>query len=121
MRIEIRIPKEFEEEFVKDCFTDSIRRIESDIDTFRDKNNCEYATFYGLSGKYESETLSMIKEAMQGGKILPEKRSRWIIDEKRFGDADYHCEKCGAILEGDNLVWRNNYYCYHCGAEMERG
>lgn len=46
------------------------------------------------------------------------KEGRWIVDEKRFGDTDRHCSLCGAILEGDDGKWRNNYYCYHCGAKM---
>ena len=47
------------------------------------------------------------------------KRSDWVRDEKRFGDNNVRCSGCGAILEGDELKWRNNYYCYHCGAEMQ--
>ena len=53
--------------------------------------------------------------------IEPErKKGKWVADEKRFGDDGYHCDQCGAILEGDTLVWRNNYYCYHCGADMRK-
>ena len=53
--------------------------------------------------------------------IEPErKKGKWVVDEKRFGDDGYHCDQCGAILEGDALVWRNNYYCYHCGADMRK-
>lgn len=47
------------------------------------------------------------------------KKGKWIIDEKRFGHKEHHCNLCGAILEGDDWKWRNNYYCYHCGAKMK--
>lgn len=46
------------------------------------------------------------------------KRGKWIVDKKRFGNTDRHCNLCGAILEGDDWKWRNNYYCYHCGTRM---
>ncbi len=43
----------------------------------------------------------------------------WIRDKKRFGDDELRCSVCGAILEGELAVsWRNNFYCYHCGARM---
>lgn len=47
------------------------------------------------------------------------KKGKWIVDEKRFGNAEHHCNLCGAILEGDEWKWRNNYFCYYCGAEMD--
>ena len=45
-------------------------------------------------------------------------KSRWVIDSKRFGDNDVHCEKCGAIVDEDSWLWNNYYFCYHCGANM---
>lgn len=50
-----------------------------------------------------------------------QKKGEWIVDEKRFGCTERHCSLCGAILEGDDWKWRNNNYCYHCGARMVRG
>lgn len=47
-----------------------------------------------------------------------QKTGKWIVDKKRFGNTDRHCNLCGAILEGDDWKWRNNYYCYHCGTRM---
>lgn len=53
---------------------------------------------------------------------VPERNvGKWIVDEKRFGNAEHHCNLCGAILEGDEWKWRNNYFCYYCGAEMDGG
>lgn len=48
------------------------------------------------------------------------KNGNWIKNIERFGDNAYHCSQCGAVLEKDDLEWRNNYYCYHCGSKMER-
>jgi len=48
------------------------------------------------------------------------KKGNWIKNIERFGDNAYHCSQCGAVLEKDDLEWRNNYYCYHCGSKMER-
>lgn len=47
----------------------------------------------------------------------------WQKTEQKTGewikDADVHrCSECHAVLEGDDWTWRNNYYCYHCGADM---
>lgn len=51
--------------------------------------------------------------------VTPKRKTgKWIEDMKRFGDDAYHCDQCGAILEEDALNWRNNYFCYHCGADM---
>lgn len=44
----------------------------------------------------------------------------WIKDIKRFGEDNYHCSVCGAVLEEDDVKWRNNYFCYHCGAKMRK-
>ena len=47
------------------------------------------------------------------------KHGKWIVDVKRYGNEDPHCSECSAILEGDQWYWRNNNYCYHCGARMD--
>ena len=44
-----------------------------------------------------------------------EKMGEWIEDE-----GVHRCSECRAVLEGDDWTWRNNYYCYHCGAKMKR-
>jgi len=38
----------------------------------------------------------------------------WILRD----DWVAYCDHCKAILEGDQLKYSNNYYCYHCGAKM---
>lgn len=51
MRIQIDIPKEFEEDYRKDGFRDFFERVRADID-------CR-----GLCGNYERETAEMFKDA----------------------------------------------------------
>ena len=45
------------------------------------------------------------------------RKGKWIKDTKRFGDDNYHCSVCSAVLEEDDVKWRNNYFCYHCGSD----
>ncbi len=47
----------------------------------------------------------------------PERKTGKWIDKWHNGSR--YCNQCGAVLEGDYWYWRNNYYCYHCGAKME--
>ena len=44
------------------------------------------------------------------------KKGKWI---SRVGREDcYECSECHAVIEGNEVYWRNNYFCYHCGADM---
>ena len=56
MRIEIEIPKEFEEHFKQDKFKDSLERIMADL-----KNSL-------CAGNYEYETIEMLEEAFENSK-----------------------------------------------------
>ena len=51
--------------------------------------------------------------------VLHYNTGRWERNEQRWGDNEWRCNQCGAVLEGDEYKWRNNYFCYHCGAKME--
>lgn len=44
------------------------------------------------------------------------RRCRW---EDRYGNGDWHCSNCGAIVEKDEQLNHNWYFCYHCGEGME--
>lgn len=59
MLLTIEIPRQFEEHFNNDRFEESFKRIEADINS----NN------YTLSGKYESETIEMLREAIKKGRV----------------------------------------------------
>ena len=56
MKIEIEIPKEFEEHFKQNKFKDSFERIMADI------KNCLCA------GNYEYETIEMLEKALENSK-----------------------------------------------------
>ena len=61
MRIEIEIPKEFEEHFKQDKFKDSFERVQVDLKNFREETLC---------GKYERETIKMFENAFQNAMIV---------------------------------------------------
>lgn len=62
MRIEIDIPKEFEEHFKQDKFKDSFERIMADIKHSLENGDCLCA------GRYEYETIEMLEEALENCK-----------------------------------------------------
>lgn len=43
-------------------------------------------------------------------------KAKW---QDTYNDGDMHCTNCGAIVEKDEQINHNWYYCYHCGAKME--
>ena len=58
MRIEIEIPKEFEEHFKQDKFKDSFERIMADLEN----SLC--------TGRYEYETIEMLEKAFEDSKLV---------------------------------------------------
>lgn len=62
MKIEIEIPKEFEEQFKQDKFKDSLERIMADIWHSLEIGNCLCA------GNYEYETIEMLEKAFEDSK-----------------------------------------------------
>ena len=62
MRIEIEIPKEFEEHFRQDKFKDSLERIIADIKSSLKSRECSYA------GRYEYETIEMLEKAFENSR-----------------------------------------------------
>lgn len=82
MKIIIDIPKEFEEEFNRDKFEDSLSRVASDIESFG----------FQLAGRYEQETIKMLREAVKNGKPLPKHHGR-LIDEQQIIDRFKPVEK----------------------------
>ena len=63
MKIELEIPKEFEEHFKQDKFKDSLERIIADIRHSLEIGNCLCA------GNYEDETIKMLEEALENSKL----------------------------------------------------
>ena len=64
MRIEIDIPKEFEEHFKQDKFKDSLERIMADIKHSLENGDCLCA------GRYEYETIEMLEKALENSKTI---------------------------------------------------
>ena len=69
MRIEIEIPKEFENHFNQDKFKDSLERIMADIEHSLENGDCLCA------GRYEYETIEMLEKAFENSKMLPQIRT----------------------------------------------
>ena len=63
MKIELEIPKEFEEHFNQDKFKDSFERIMADVWHSLEIGNCLCA------GNYEYETIKMLEEALENSKL----------------------------------------------------
>lgn len=81
MRIEIDIPKEFEEHFKQDKFKDSFERIMADIKHSLENGDCLCA------GRYEYETIKMLEEALENSK------SAYDVDEVISQLGDYGNEE----------------------------
>ena len=65
MRVVVKIPDEFIREFNQDKFFSSFSRVITDIgNLINDKMQCS------LSGKYEKETLEMLRKAFLDGCFL---------------------------------------------------
>ena len=105
MRIEIEIPKKFEEHFNQDKFKDSLERIMADI-----KYSLENGDY--LCCKYEYETIEMLEKAFEDSrqaydvdKVVEELNKLDVKAIKRykggtFGDyegTDYYIKKSEAI------------------------
>ena len=71
MRIEIEIPKEFEEEFKKDKFKDSLQRLIADA-------NC-------VAGRYEKEVAEMLIKAFEESKPAFDVEAAVIAIKEMYG------------------------------------
>ena len=106
MRIEIDIPKEFEEHFNQDKFKNSLERIMADIFHSLEIENCLCV------GRYEYETIEMLEKAFENSKqaypvekVVKELNKLDVKAIKRykggtFGDyegTDYYIKKSEAI------------------------
>ena len=105
MRIEIEIPKEFEEHFRQDKFKDSLERIMADI-----KHSLENRDFL-YAGRYEYETIEMLERAFENSrqsypvdKIIEELekiKMRYFLTIVNTGDekSDFAYENVGDVLD----------------------
>lgn len=78
----------------------------------------------------EAEAITAWNRAMSGAKDInvpnkfatdtnvgdkEQKKGEW---QRRKGSDCWECSECHAVLESDDIVRHNYYYCYHCGADM---
>ena len=75
---------------------------------------------------YEQEAVEAWNSAMSGATdtnvgdkfakdINVPNKGKW---QRRKGSDCWECSECHAVLESDDIVRHNYYYCYHCGADM---
>ena len=89
MKIEIDIPKEFEEHFKQDRFEDTLRRLRADA--------------HLIAGNYEKETVIMLIKAFQNAKIISDTTSCCspiFIQDPMLPDdfGDYLCSECKSTI-----------------------
>lgn len=75
--------------------------------------NCEIQT----PAEYptEAEAITAWNRAMGAKDINVPRKGKW---QRRKGSDCWECSECHAVLESDDIVRHNYYYCYHCGADM---
>lgn len=96
MKIVIEIPTEFEEHFKSDRFEDSLSRIASDIESFG----------FQLAGRYEKETITMLREAFKNSTPLPKHHGRLIdadalVKSGCYWETEYEVTDAPTIIEAD--------------------
>lgn len=84
MKIVIDIPEEFENHFNSDRFEDSLARVASDIESFG----------FVLAGRYEQETITMLRKTLKNATLLPKGHGR-LIDADKIGLTNFECFMCG--------------------------
>lgn len=90
-----------------------------DANKLKAKQQADADLFIGddtLSGKLRrDEALNAVANIVNAPTVDPVKHGQWI---DKYGDGDWHCSCCGAIVENHEQDYRNWYFCYHCGARM---
>ena len=97
MQIVIDIPKEFEEHFSQDRFEDSLARVSSDIESFG----------FNLAGRYEQETITMLRKAIKEATVLPEPHGDLIDANKYLKDIQSHYFVNKTVLRCTEIALQN--------------
>lgn len=90
MKIEIEIPKEFEEHFKHDKFKDSFERIMADIKHSLENRDCLCA------GRYEYETIEMLVNAFEN--------SRQAYDVDKVVEELEQLKNKGSVTKSEKLI-----------------
>ena len=83
-----------------------------------DKEKFIYTLIFSEKTKsiFVKDLRSVIEVANEMPSAEPErKKGKW---QRRKGGDCWECSECHAVLESDDIVRHNFYYCYHCGADM---
>lgn len=69
------------------------------------------------SDDVDEEELVETFEYLMNGTPIPDNATNgeWV---DQYDDGNWHCSKCGAIVEKDEQINHNWYFCYHCGTKM---
>lgn len=86
MKIEIEIPKEFEEHFSHDKFKDSLERIMAYIKYSLENKDCSCA------GRYEYETIEMLEKAFENS------RQAYDVDKVVEKLEEVHNKFCNSVV-----------------------
>ncbi len=90
-------------------------------------NGCDDCPFYNVTKTCDSKPINCTWMALrnyfkaeESKEELPSteqecKKGKW---QRRKGSDCWECSQCHAVLESDDIVRHNFYYCYHCGADM---
>ena len=95
MRIEIEIPKEFEEHFKQDKFEDTLHRLSADA--------------HLIAGNYEQETAIMLIKAFK------ESKEAYDVEAVVAAIKTKHCKKCRNIWQSKD----GDKYCKDIKCEIE--
>ena len=105
MKIELEIPKEFEEHFKQDKFKDSLEKIMVDIWHLLENKNCLCAN------NYEYETIKMLEEALENSKSAYD-----VCEWRKFkGNVCLFETSCGNV----SGMYRGFNFCPYCGKKIK--
>ena len=76
-------------------------------------NDCKYDCRYRETKEY-CDCCGYI-DRLRTLPSVTQKSGKWV---DQYNDENWHCSKCGAIVEKDEQMNHNWYFCYHCGAKM---
>ena len=94
---------------------DALKKLREHRDIFC-KNRIEFSVLSKDEKARVDEIDNCIAVLTNIPSVEPErKKGRW---QRRKGSDCWECSQCHAVLESDDIVRHNFYYCYHCGADM---
>lgn len=103
MKIQITIPKEFEDHFYKDRFCESLRRLSADA--------------HLVAGKYERETAEMLVTALKEAEPVYPKPLCEVCENLEDGDILYQRSDRNYGVAFD-YIW-DIHYCPRCGRKLK--